>query len=223
MPIVKAIITAGGTSRRFGNTNKLFEDLCGKPVIQHSADLFTKMGFEIIIPSHMDFMEDIKILFEKYTNIKVVQGGETRQQSVYKGLLEANGAEYIIIHDGARPLITEDTVKRCLEKAYETKAAIVAVKTTDTIKIVSENNEIISTPDRTKLINVQTPQIFDYKLILDAHKRNKDKSFTDDACLFEAEGKKVYYVDGEYSNIKITNKIDIEYAKLLKNNINKEV
>lgn len=223
MPIVKAIITAGGTSSRFGCTNKLFEDLCGKPVIQYSADLFTRMGFDIIIPAHISFMQDLKNLFAEYKNIKVVQGGQTRQQSVYKGLLEASGSEYIIIHDGARPLIKENTVRECLEKAFEKKAAIVAVKTTDTIKVINESNEITETPDRTYLINVQTPQIFDYKLILDAHARNQDKSYTDDACLFEAEGRKVYYINGEYSNIKITNKIDIEYAKLLIKNVNKEV
>lgn len=215
MPTVKAIITAGGTSRRFGAANKLLENLCGKPVIQYSADLFTKMGFEIIIPAHASFIEEVRALFSDYTNIKVIQGGITRQQSVYRGLLAAGGAEYIIIHDGARPLITEAVVKKCLEKAYEKKAAIVAVKTTDTIKTADITKKITSTPNRINLINVQTPQIFDYNLILEAHEKNKDKSLTDDACLIEETGGEVYYVDGDYSNIKITNQTDIEYAKLL--------
>lgn len=215
MPIVKVVVTAGGTSRRFGNTNKLFEDLCGKPVIQYSVDLFTEMGFEVIIPAHISFKDEVAELFKNYSNVKVIQGGITRQQSVYRGLLQAGGADFVIIHDAARPLITKDIVNNCLEKAYEKKAAIVAVKTTDTIKTVDINKKITSTPNRINLINVQTPQIFEYSMILDAHEKHKDKSLTDDACLIEECGGEVYYSDGEYSNIKITNQTDMDYAKIL--------
>lgn len=215
MAIIKAVVTAGGTSRRFGNSNKLFEDLCRKPVLKYAVDLFTEMGFEVIIPSHASFMADVEELFKDYKNVKVIRGGLTRQQSVYRGLQEAGGSDYVIIHDGARPLIKKEVVEKCIEKAKEKRAAIVAVKTTDTIKTVDIDKKITGTPNRANLINVQTPQIFEYSYILEAHEKNKDKSLTDDACLIEEIGGEVYYVEGDYSNIKITNQIDIDYAKLL--------
>lgn len=215
MAIIKAVVTAGGTSRRFGNSNKLFEYLCGKPVLKYSVDLFTEMGFEVIIPSHASFIADVEEMFKEYPNVKAIRGGLTRQQSVYRGLQEAGGCNYVIIHDGARPLIKKEIVEKCIEKAIEKRAAIVAVKTTDTIKTVDIDKKITGTPNRANLINVQTPQIFEYSYILEAHEKNKDKSLTDDACLIEEVGGEVYYVEGDYSNIKITNQIDIDYAKLL--------
>lgn len=215
MPVIKAIVTAGGTSRRFGSGNKLLEKLNGKPVIKYSVDLFTEMGFDVIIPTHNSFMEELKNLFKAYSNVTIIQGGLTRQQSVFRGLKAAEWCDYVIIHDGARPLIKKETVEKCLEKAYETNAAIVAVHTTDTIKTVDIHKKITGTPQRTNLINVQTPQIFDYRLIYDAHASHLECSMTDDACLVEASGGEVYYVEGEYSNIKITNQIDMDYAKIL--------
>lgn len=215
MTDIKVIITAGGSSARYGS-NKLFENLCGKPVIQYSIDLFTQMGFDIVISCNSSFIDDMKQLCGCYKNVSVITGGITRQQSVYYALLAVSSCDYVIIHDGARPLITKQTVEKCLEKAFEKKAVITAVKTTDTIKTVElESHKITSTPDRAKLINVQTPQIFDYKMIFEAHEKNKDKNFTDDACLIEECGKTVYYSEGEYSNIKITNPIDIAFAKIL--------
>lgn len=215
MPLVKVVVTAGGTSRRFGAGNKLLEDLNGKPVIKYSVDLFTEMGFEVIIPAHNSFIAEIQEIFKDYTNVKVIQGGLTRQQSVFRGLKVADWCDYVIIHDGARPLIKKETVEKCLEKAYETGAAIVAVHTTDTIKTVDVHKKITGTPQRINLINVQTPQIFDYRLVFDAHASHLECSMTDDASLVEASGGEVYFVEGEYSNIKITNQIDMDYAKLL--------
>jgi 2-C-methyl-D-erythritol 4-phosphate cytidylyltransferase len=217
MPNVNVIITAGGTSQRYGVENKLFEDLNGKPVIKHSVDLFTEMGYDIVITSHLSFIEEMQKIFENYQNIQIIQGGISRQQSVYRGLkaLQDKNCDFVIIHDAARPLIKKETVEKCLQKAYETKAAIIAVHTTDTIKTTDINKKITGTPNRTTLINVQTPQIFDYQLILSEHAKHQDKTLTDDASLLEASNIDIYYVEGEYSNIKITNKIDIAYAKIL--------
>ncbi len=215
MPLIKAIVTAGGTSRRFGSGNKLLEDLKGKPVIKYSVDLFTDMGFDVIIPTHNSFLCEIKEIFKDYTNVTVIQGGLTRQQSVFRGLKEADKCDYIIVHDGARPLIKKETVEKCLSVAVEKGAAIVAVHTTDTIKTVDVQKKITGTPQRINLINVQTPQIFRYSLLLEAHLSHLDCSMTDDSALVESSGSDVYYVEGEYSNIKITNQIDMDYAKLL--------
>lgn len=215
MPLIKAIVTAGGSSRRFGAGNKLLEDLNGKPVIKYSVDLFTEMGFEVVIPANNSFIDEIREIFKDYSNVKVIQGGLTRQHSVFCGLKAADWCDYVIIHDGARPLIKRETVEKCLEKAYENGAAIVAVHTTDTIKTVDVNKKITGTPQRISLINVQTPQIFDFRLVYDAHASHLHCSMTDDASLVEDSGGEVYFVDGEYSNIKITNQIDMDYAKLL--------
>lgn len=215
MPRVKAVITAGGTSTRYGSTNKLFEDLYGKPVIKYSVDLFTKMGFETVIPCHVSFQREVEELFKEYGNIKVIQGGKSRQESVYNGLKAVGDCDFVIIHDAARPLIQERTVQKCLETAYQKKSVITAVKATDTIKIIDEANKITATPNRSNLINVQTPQIFEYKKILEAHEKFRNENYTDDACLIEAYGGEVYYSEGEYSNIKITNHTDIALAKIL--------
>ena len=144
-------------------------------------------------------------MFSEYSNVRIVQGGITRQQSVFRGLQAAMGADYVLIHDAARPLIKKETVQKVLDAVIDKKAVIVAVKTTDTIKTVDINKKITSTPNRVNLINVQTPQAFDFQLIYDAHAKHQDKSFTDDACLIEELGLDVYYVDGDYSNIKIFN------------------
>lgn len=218
MPIIKVVLTAGGTSSRFGNSNKLFEKLLGKPVIQYSADLFSEMGFDIIIPAHESAVGEMETLFGNYRNIKIITGGKTRQESVFKGLQAAGECDYVIIHDAARPMIKKETVEKALSEVITKKAVIVAVKTTDTIKKVDGNKKITDTPNREYLINVQTPQIFEYKMILNAHEKFQNQSLTDDACLMEEAGLDVYYIDGEYSNIKITNKIDMAYAEILLKN-----
>ncbi|MBQ2645684.1 2-C-methyl-D-erythritol 4-phosphate cytidylyltransferase [bacterium] len=215
MPEIKVIITAGGSSRRFGDENKLLYKINNKEVIRYSVDLFTEMNFQIIIPTNKDAIDDFQRLFKNYDNVTITEGGITRQQSVYKGLLQIGSCDYVIIHDGARPLITKEIVQEGINAVIDKRAIITAVKTTDTIKTVDMNKKITSTPNRINLINVQTPQIFDYKIILEAHKKYQDKSFTDDACLIEELGLNVFYIEGDYSNIKITNKIDIEYAKLI--------
>lgn len=214
MPVIKVVVTAGGTSNRFGS-NKLFEKLKGKFVVQYSVDLFTSMGFEVVIPANKTFLDDMKDIFKLYPNVRVTEGGATRQESVYKGIIASGKCDYVIIHDAARPLIKKETVEKALDKVYKEKAVIVAVKTTDTIKETDENKKITATPDRSKLINVQTPQIFEYNLILNAHKKLAGQSFTDDARLVEQVGNDVFYSDGEYSNIKITNQLDLKIAEIL--------
>jgi len=208
-----AIITAGGTSSRFGNSNKLLEKIYDKEVIQYTIDAFENSKIdEIIICSHISIMEHLKELFKNYKKVRITNGGRTRQESVYNGLL-AGECDYVIIHDGARPMVTTDMVNNCIEMVKDMGALTVATKTIDTIKEV-EHGKIIKTIDRAKLYNTQTPQAFEYHLIKKAHEKLKDQNFTDDAGMLEALGKTVYILDGSYKNIKITNKIDIETAKI---------
>ncbi len=210
---INAIITAGGTSSRFGNKNKLLEKVYGKEIIKYTIDAFeTSNVDEIVVCSHVSIMDELKQLFKDYPKVVFTEGGSTRQQSVYNGL-KFSACDYVIIHDGARPMITTDMINHCIEMVKDMKALTVATKTIDTIKEV-ENGKIIRTIDRSKLYNTQTPQAFEYKIIKHAHDTLKDQNFTDDAGMLEALGETVYILDGSYKNIKITTQFDIETAKI---------
>ena len=210
---INAIITAGGTSSRFGNKNKLLEKVYGKEIIKYTIDAFeTSNVDEIVVCSHVSIMDELKQLFKDHPKVVFTEGGSTRQQSVYNGLKFSN-CDYVIIHDGARPMITTDMINHCIEMVKDMKALTVATKTIDTIKEV-ENGKIIRTIDRSKLYNTQTPQAFEYKIIKHAHDTLKDQNFTDDAGMLEALGETVYILDGSYKNIKITTQFDIETAKI---------
>lgn len=213
MTKINAIIPAGGTSSRFGNTNKLLEKINGKEVIQYTIEAFLSSNTdEIIICANTSIIDNLKNIFKLYPKIKIIQGGETRQKSVYNGLIFSK-CDYVLIHDAARPMITPELINRAIETVKTQKALTVATKTIDTIKEV-ENGKIIRTVDRAKLYNTQTPQAFEYNLILAAHEKLKEQNFTDDAGMLESLGQDVYILDGSYKNIKITTQNDIEVAKI---------
>lgn len=210
--MLSVVITAGGTSTRFKNGNKLFFKLGNETVIEKTVKVFLKLENidEIIISANLSIIEELKSIYKNVSKVKIIEGGATRQESVYKGLKACNDCSFVIIHDGARPFIKEETIINCLNKARETKAAIVAVKTTDTVKIVDDNGVIKSTPDRNFLWNAQTPQIFEYDLIYALHQKYENESFTDDSLLCEKAGIPVFITEGEYSNIKITTENDVK-------------
>src|SRR5574344_77274 len=201
---ISAIIPAGGTSSRFGNKNKLLEKINGKEVILYSLETILSINeiFEVIIPAHQDLIPILKNLI-KNQKVKIIQGGKVRQESVYNGLLACSSPDLVLIHDGARPLLKKENAINCISDAKHYGASILAVNSIDTIKIVDENMKIIQTPQRNTLFNVQTPQIFDYKTILNAHQKFKGENYTDDAGLLEALGIDVYVTKGDYTNIKI--------------------
>lgn len=204
-----AIITAGGTSSRYGNTNKLLEKVHSKEVIKYTVEAFEKSNVdEIVICANKSIIEELSKMFQH----KIIEGGATRQESVYNGLKAIN-CDYVLIHDGARPMITPEIINKTIELAKSKKAVTVMTKTIDTIKEV-ENGKIIKTIDRSKLYNTQTPQGFEYNLIKSAHEKLEGESFTDDAGMLEHLGYDVYVVDGDYTNIKITTKSDLELAKV---------
>jgi len=213
---IALLITAGGASVRFGR-NKLLEVVCGKPVILHTITAFSNVKVsQIVITVSEELKKELLGMIEsdsvlKNMKIKLVNGGKTRQESVFNGLQALDkDTEMVIIHDGARPLVSENVIEKCVKKALETRAAIVAVKAVDTIKEVNSDGLIISTPNRENLRCVQTPQVFDYNLILDAHKKLEGEAFSDDAGVLEKLGVPVYVTEGEYSNIKITTPSDVE-------------
>ena len=208
------IITAGGTSSRYGNTNKLLEKIFDKTVIEETVNKFLPFEsvYEVIIPANKEFINEFKsILTDK--KITIIEGGNSRQESVYKALqLVKNG--YVLIHDGARPLVTKDIIQDTIDSVIKYDAVSVMTKTTDTIKEVDKNGRIIRTIDRSKLYNTQTPQGFKTSLIKDAHEKLKNGNFTDDCSMLEELNVPVYIVNGSYKNIKITVKNDLDFAKL---------
>lgn len=210
---VNAIIPAGGTSSRFGNKNKLLEKINNKEVIKYTVEAFEKSEvYEIIICANISIMDELKAIFKNSPKVKIIEGGSTRQESVFNGL-QASECDYVLIHDGARPMITTDIINLAIEEVITKKALTVATKTIDTIKEVSDG-KIIKTIDRAKLYNTQTPQAFEYNLIKNAHQKLYGQNFTDDAGMLEQLGQTVYIINGSYKNIKITTQNDIQIAKI---------
>ena len=208
------IITAGGTSSRYGNKNKLLELINNKTVIEHTVEAFLDFTniTQIIIPTNIEFINEFKTLLAD-KRINIIEGGKTRQESVYKAINHVSN-KYVIIHDGARPLITKEVISRVMDSVIEHSAVSVMTKTTDTIKEVDSSGKIIQTIDRTRLYNTQTPQAFETKIIQTAHRELKDDNYTDDSSMLEKLGIPVYIVQGSYTNIKITTKSDLDFAKL---------
>jgi len=210
---INAIIPAGGTSSRFGKTNKLLEKINGKEVIKYTIDAFEASNVdEIIICANISIIEELTKICANSKKVKIIEGGQTRQESVYNGL-KAEICDYVLIHDGARPMITTDLINSAIEMVKDKKALTVATKTIDTIKEVVDG-KIIRTIDRSKLYNTQTPQAFEYNLIKNAHDKLIGQNFTDDAGMLEELGVDVYILNGSYKNIKITTQNDIDIAKV---------
>lgn len=217
---VSAVIVSAGNSTRMGGVNKQFLEIHDIPVLVHTLSVFNRAECidEIVVVTRESDINDVKTLIIDYgikKATKVVKGGETRQISVLNGVVAtAQNTDIVAIHDGARPLVTEKIINDTLEQAVIFGAAATGVKVKDTVKQVNDNNDIISTPDRAYLRFIQTPQIFDKSLYLDAvNIVENSKDFTDDCMLIEAYGKTVKYVDGDYENIKITTPEDVELAE----------
>lgn len=201
--------------------SKLLLKINGKTVLERSVNAFLNISDvdEVIvvarekdIPAFSDILTDERVSF--------VVGGDTRQQSVMNAVNVIDDCELIIIHDGARPLIKSEDIENTIRAAKENKAAAVGVFVKDTVKVVDKNGFVVSTPDRSTLFAVQTPQIFDFELYRNAaqNAREKGLDFTDDCQLVESFNQKVKTVVGSYSNIKITTPDDIVLAEnLLKN------
>ena len=208
------IITAGGTSSRYGNKNKLLEKINDKTVIEETVSKFIDFDEidEVIISANSSIIETLQELLNN-PKVKIIEGGNTRQKSVYNALQVVKN-DYVLIHDGARPLIRKDTIAYVLEAVLDKDAVTVMTKTTDTIKEVDATGRIIRTMDRSKLYNTQTPQAFKTSIIKEAHEKLKDGNFTDDCSMLEELNIPVYIVNGSYTNIKITIKSDLDFAKL---------
>jgi 2-C-methyl-D-erythritol 4-phosphate cytidylyltransferase / 2-C-methyl-D-erythritol 2,4-cyclodiphosphate synthase len=214
-----ALIPAAGRGLRFGSSeNKVFTKIAGKPILAHTIAAFQKCDSvdEIVLVVGEDDIEAAEELISRYNFGKVssiVIGGANRQDSVRVGLEHISG-NLVAIHDGARPLVDLDIIKRSFDIASKKGACIAAVPVVDTIKSADVNGLITSTIDRSEHWHIQTPQTFKTELIKAAHKWAFGNNIytTDDAALVETYGKEVYITLGSYKNIKITNPEDAVFA-----------
>lgn len=215
---VSAVVVAAGRSTRFGQ-NKLFLPLAGTPVLAWTLRAFEECPAVCTIALVLNAanLEAGRQLIAEYGLTKVRHlclGGARRQDSVLAGLEALGGCEWVAIHDGARPLVTPDLVSRGLAAARATGAAIPGVPLKDTLKVVGPDDLVAATPERARLRAIQTPQVFGYRLILDAYRQARDE-VTDDAALLEALGHPVRVYPGSYDNLKITTAEDLGVAEAL--------
>ena len=225
MPVKSSvIIAAAGSSRRMEGRDKLWTPLAGRFTLARTIDVFVASPIidNIVLVLNPERIDDVNSLcqqegWSKITGI--VEGGIRRQDSVRSGLDSlaklAPTTQWVMIHDGARPLVTSDILEAGLRAAQECDAAIAAVPVKDTIKQV-EQGWISSTLDRSQLWAIQTPQVFSFPLIHHAYQTvPSEQEFTDDAALLEFLGKRVAAFKGSYSNIKITTQEDLLIAEAL--------
>lgn len=218
MDRVTTIIVAAGEGKRFGQA-KQFAPLRDKPVLDWCLEKFEKHpGVDniILVISESHLSHDYSRKYEKIT--AVTKGGVKRQDSVYAGLdcVDEKETRIVLVHDGVRPLVGEDLIRRTIEAAGKKEAVVPVIPLEDTIKRV-EGERIIQTKDRTNLFRSQTPQGFSCSLLKEAFISAKKDSFygTDEASLVERLGKEVFVIQGDPKNIKITTRDDLKVAEVL--------
>ncbi|RKU13211.1 2-C-methyl-D-erythritol 4-phosphate cytidylyltransferase [Candidatus Poribacteria bacterium] len=218
------IPAAGKGSRMAHSLKKPYLKLAKKPILAHTIQRFeqnTAVDTIFVIVDETDFNACRKTVLEPYPFTKVqelVAGGETRQKSVYNGVCALSAdVDFVIVHDGVRPFVTDETIFDCLTAADECGAAVAAVPVKDTIKVANENCFISETPEREKLWAVQTPQVFRKSVLEEAHQIAQERQLTgtDDAALVEQLGFPVKLVMGSYANLKITTPVDLRVAEVL--------
>jgi len=218
-PKVGAVIVAAGGSQRMGGVDKTLALLAGKPVFARTVDVFQNCSYidQVVIVLNKKNLERGKQLVAEQGWSKVTDvclGGKRRQDSVAAGLSLLSNCEWVVIHDGNRPLLTEDLIRRGLAEARETGAAVAAIPVTDTIKVAGDDGIVHQTPPRQNLWAIQTPQVFRYSLITEAYCKAEIEA-TDDASLVEQLGYRVKLYMGSYDNIKITTPNDLVLAEVL--------
>lgn len=217
-----AIVVAAGSSARMEGQDKLLAGLGGMTVLERSVLALdaNELISEIIVVTRAELVEQVGLLLhargvKKLTAI--VPGGETRTESVRAGLDAAPGKTILVaIHDAARPLVSQRIITETVRKASQTRAAAPAIALKDTVKEVNQN-VVVATPERGKLLAVQTPQVFDYDMLRGAlRKAEKDGiTLTDDCSAVEHMGLNVFLTEGEEQNLKITTPFDLRIAKML--------
>lgn len=213
-----AIVLAGGSGTRMGaDRNKVLLALQGKPVIAHSVQAFAGLVEGVVLVSREEDIPAMQVAVQGISMpVTIVPGGSTRQDSVWNGLCALpKGCTHVLIHDGARCLVDQGTIRRCMASVEACGTGVAAIPAIDTIKQVDAGENVTATPDRSNLRVVQTPQGFTVELIRKAHIAAQQEGFlgTDDASLVERMGHSVRLTLGDRRNLKLTTPEDMKMAE----------
>lgn len=224
MKYTAVVLSGGKGSRMNSNIHKQYLLLQGKPVITYALEAFEKSPVDEIVLVTGAGEEEYcrKMIVEEYhlkKVVKIVSGGKERYHSVYAGLKAAEGSDYVLIHDGARPFVTDEIIRRAMEEVQKSRACVVGMPVKDTIKIVDSDAHVTDTPERKNVWMVQTPQVFEYPLIRKAYEgllQQEHITATDDAMAVEQMSHiPIKMLEGSYANIKITTPEDMVIAEAL--------
>ena len=222
-PFCTAVIPAAGHSERMNGDNKLFMDLCGAPVLMRTLCAVdqTERVDEIIIATREELLEQVADMCSRAglrKSVRVVKGGRNRAESVLAAAIAADPrAELIAVHDGNRPLIRPEEFDELVRQGSTTYAVAPAIPLSDTVKFIDENRRVKSTPDRSTLFAVRTPQVFQADILKAALESALEANavVTDDCSTVERLGKEVYLTPGDPENIKITVPLDMVIAEAI--------
>lgn len=219
-----AIVLAAGSGKRMNSqVHKQYLIIQDRPVLYYSLKEFEDSAVDEIVLVVGKGEEEFcrREIMDKYGISKVkaiVEGGKERYHSVFEGLKQTSDADYVLIHDGARPFVNQDIIRRCMQEVQKYQACVVGMPVKDTIKIADEEGYAKQTPDRKNVWMIQTPQTFSYALIYEAYEemlKTEDTAITDDAMVLERiKGKKSKLIEGSYRNIKITTPEDLLIANV---------
>ena len=216
---VGVVIAAGGSSSRMQGKDKLLEVIGGMPVIARACLAFEKNDSvsEISVVTKADNVAVVRGILDDcgVSKLKaVVSGGATRAESVRNGAAALSRCDYIAIHDGARPFVSQELIDRCFATAFSEGSAVPVLPSVDTLKSVSDG-KVSATVDRNAVCRVQTPQVFDYTAYMDALEKYSDNEYTDDCAMMEAAGVSVSVCPGEDCNFKLTAPYDLQAARFM--------
>ncbi|WP_456460024.1 2-C-methyl-D-erythritol 4-phosphate cytidylyltransferase [Desulfurobacterium sp.] len=224
-----AIIPAAGRGKRFGG-KKQFIEVGGKAIIEFTLKLFEESPFidKIVVVAPEESIPEMELRVKDFSKVEaVIPGGCERQESVFNGLKYIDGrCSEVVVHDGVRPLVTKRMIDELVSayQEYGVEGVITAVKPKDTVKAVGASLEgsdflVKETLNREKLILVQTPQLFNFEVLIECHRKAAEEGFwgTDDASLLERYGYTVVAIKGDYRNIKITTPEDIDIFRVFLN------
>ena len=221
--VTAIVLAAGKGSRMHSEIQKQYMTLLDRPVITYALEAFEKSSVDEIIlvvaPGEIEYAQEN--ILDKYDYKKVsgiITGGAERYDSVYKALCSMPEEGYVLIHDGARAFITSELIEFCIDQVKKDKSCVMGMPVKDTIKIVDENRYAVSTPPRSTMWQIQTPQSFSYPLVYEAYRKmlaDEDSAITDDAMVVERmTNQPVKLIEGNYRNIKITTPEDMLIAEM---------
>ena len=213
------IVVAGGKGLRMGgDIPKQFLPVCGKPVLMRTLEAFyaydSSIHMVLVLPvSQQEYWKELCAKYHFTLSHDIADGGETRFHSVMNGLALVEGDGWVGVHDGVRPFVSQEVIARCYEEASLKKAVIPVIGVVETVRKLTNEGSVTVPRDQYKL--VQTPQVFEVALLRKAYQQAYTEMFTDDASVVEALGEKVYLVEGNRENIKLTTPFDLLLAEML--------